>query len=131
MLLVLGAAVVFVAIVRGRAPYGPVIIGVLALMIACMIIFSTMTIRATASEIEWWLTLPVLRGHIPLKDVKSVAETILYPLPSFGIHTNGRDWTWIVSGRNLVVITLKNDKRIRLGTDDAPGLIRAINSKVA
>ena len=130
-LIISAAVLILILALQGRSPYHLGSIAALVIIVACMIVFSSMTVRVTDTEVEWWLTLPLLRGHVPLDNIKSAAAAVASPIHSLGIRTNGRDWTWILSGRNLVEIILKDDKRIRLGTDDAPRLLKAINSQIA
>jgi hypothetical protein len=52
-------------------------------------------------------------------------------ISGLGIKTNGRDWLWIVSGRTGVQCTLRNGKRITLGSSDALNLTELVKAAIA
>jgi hypothetical protein len=130
LLVALSGALVIEAVVARKAALQPGPLAVAALLITCMGVFSSMTIRVTTTEVEWWLALPALRRRLLLADIAAARERSVPLITGFGIKTNGRDWTWIVSGRKAVELTLRNGRRVWLGSSDAQALAELINAAI-
>ncbi len=72
-----------------------------------------------------------IRKRIPLAAVKSCTRVRNSPLFGWGIRYIGRGWLYNVSGLDAVELSLKNERRIRIGTDDPDGLCDAVRQRLA
>ena len=92
-------------------------------------LFATLTVEVTNVHLKFWFGIGLIHKRILLSDSASCnpAHTVL---PGYGIHGTRRGWLYNVSGFKLVEITLKNGKRIFLGTDEPEDLCRAITKAI-
>jgi hypothetical protein len=74
--------------------------------------------------------LPVFRRRIPYSQIVTAEPGRSSFLDGWGIHWGpGRGWIYNLWGFDCVVIRLAN-KTVRIGTDDADGLTKLLNSKI-
>ncbi len=99
-------------------------------LIALAFVFATMTITVTTSHVEWELTFGLLRGRLSIAQIDAVSTARVTLLSGLGIRTNGRDWLWIVSGRDVVVLQRRDGRTIRLGSDDVDGVVAAVQAAI-
>ncbi|HEY5339669.1 MAG TPA: hypothetical protein VIK27_01470 [Candidatus Aquilonibacter sp.] len=92
------------------------------------VIFSSMTIRVTPEAVEWWLGLPLMKRRVPIADIASVSAGQVGWLTGLGIRTDGRNVTWIVTGRSVVILTLANGRHTRLGSNEPERVVEAIRA---
>jgi hypothetical protein len=92
------------------------------------VIFSSMTIRVTSEAVEWWLGLPLMKRRIPIADIASVRAGQVGWLTGLGIRTDGRNVTWIVTGRSVVILTLANGRHTRLGSNEPERVVEVIRA---
>ncbi len=115
-------------VAAGRLGSGAFIVSscILALIV---IVFSSMTVRVAADTVEWNLAFGAFPQRIRVAEIASTRPVRLSWFAGLGIRTNNfRDWAWVISGRSAVVITMKNGRFVALGTDDATGLLAAIDA---
>jgi hypothetical protein len=90
--------------------------------------FSSMTVDVTDAELRWHFGAG--RDYrIARADIDG-AQVARHPWWSgYGIRYRGPNrWTYIVGGRDVVEVRLKQGGWRRLGTDDPRGLVTALNS---
>jgi hypothetical protein len=90
--------------------------------------FSSMTVDVTDKELRWHFG-PGRDYRIARADIAE-AQVARHPWWSgYGIRFRGLNrWTYIVSGRDVVEVRLRQGGWRRLGTDDPQGLLTALNS---
>jgi hypothetical protein len=88
--------------------------------------FSSMTIEVTDDELRWHFG-PGGNFRIARADIAST-ELVRHPWwGGYGIRMRGMSrWIYIISGRDLVEVHLRQDGWRRLGTDDPQGLLAAL-----
>ncbi len=94
------------------------------------ILFSSMTIEVTESEIRWFFGPGVFRKQIPLEEVGAYKKVRNPWWMGFGIHAFGTGWIYNVSGMLGVEIELKGGSFIRLGSDEPNYLVQAIEDAI-
>ncbi len=94
------------------------------------VIFSSMTIRVTPDGVEWWLGLPILKRRVRMSEIASVSAGKVGWLTGLGIRTDGRNVTWIVSGRSVVILTLVDGRKTRLGSNEPERVVEAIRQSM-
>lgn len=103
---------------------------VTALLIVVVALFSTLTVTVT----DHWLTchfgIGLISRRILLSDVRSVKAVRNKWFYGWGIRLTPHGWLWNVSGLDAVEITLTNDKKFRIGTDEPEQLSSAIRRQI-
>jgi hypothetical protein len=106
----------------GRPWFGIIVVVVVGLL------FSSLTTEVSPLRIRLWFGPGFPRRSIPLAEVAS-CELVRNPwYYGYGIRRLPSGWLYNVSGRDAVELTLKNGGRVRIGSDEAEALRRAIIS---
>jgi hypothetical protein len=92
-------------------------------------LFATLTIEVTDMHLKFWLGIGIFHKRIHISDITSCKPTHTF-IPAYGIHLTHRGWLYNVSGFTLIEITLKNGKRLLLGTDESEDLCKAITKRI-
>jgi hypothetical protein len=80
-------------------------------------LFRSLTVEITESELRWRFGPGLIRKSVSLAEIVS-AEPMRTGL-SWGIHWSPRTgWLYNVSGFDAVAVTLRNEKKFALGTDE-------------
>jgi hypothetical protein len=100
---------------------------ILFFVLVMMSLFSSMTVRVTATQLVWWMgSLRGLGKAIPIDQIESAEAIRTSVLEGWGIHLTWHGWLWNVSGFNAVEIKLKNGAHYSVGTPDPKALTAAI-----
>ncbi len=94
------------------------------------ILFFLLTVRADKTLIHLKFGIGLIQKTIPLSDISSCKIARSSPLCGWGIRCIGNGWLYNVSGLDAVELSLKNGRRIRIGTDDPQGLMEAIQGRI-
>ena len=99
----------------------PFIAGAIVIFVTAYF-FRSMTIEISDTELMWFFGSGFTRKRVPMSEVVSaeVVRTSLWN--GYGIHYTSRGWLYNVSGYGAVCVTLRNGKRICLGSDE-PGVV--------
>lgn len=103
---------------------------VVVLAVAVCIPMSTMTIRVTPDAVDWWLTGRFFRQRVLRSEILEIRARRRY-LPFYGIKIEGNATGWVMSGTNVVALTLRNGKEVWLGTSGPHGLLAALDPHCA
>jgi len=95
------------------------------------IVFSTMTIQVTATDVLWWFGFGWPGGRIPRTELTGEEVTNPGILNGIGLHLTLRGWLWNVSLGPAVALHHNGKLATILGTDDPDGLLRALGSPAA
>lgn len=107
--------------------FGRVICGiVVAVTGVAVVLFSSLTIRIDARQLNWYFGPGFPRKSVPLADIAVVEATRTRFLEGWGIHLTRRGWLYNVSGFDAVWVKLKNDRSFLLGTDEPERLLQAL-----
>lgn len=90
--------------------------------------FSSLTIEVGDGMLAWSFGPGILRKSVALSSIANVAATTTTFLEGWGIHFTGRGWLYNVSGRDAVLVTLRDGKQFLLGTDEPAALLQAIRA---
>jgi hypothetical protein len=116
------------AIVRGLTAMGvifavastiihPFIAGAIVIFVTAYF-FRSMTIEISDTELMWFFGSGFTRKRVPMSEVVSVEVVRTSLWNGYGIHYTSRGWLYNVSGYGAVCVTLRNGKRICLGSDE-------------
>lgn len=101
---------------------------VVLIVLASAVSFSSLTIGVDDRELLWHFGLGMLRKSIPLAEITRVESATTSTFDGLGIHYTMRGWLYNVAGRRAVLITLRDGRRLMLGTDEPERLVAALRS---
>jgi hypothetical protein len=118
-------------ITRSHPPVAVILLVAAAIFALCGLVFGSLTIRDEGKYLALRFgPLPLLRKTIRYADITDVEVGRTTILDGWGIHfMPGRGWTYNVWGFGCVKLTLGR-KVVRIGTDDAEGLVKVIREKI-
>jgi hypothetical protein len=122
-------AVIAIANIDFRAETRWIIVALFLMLIATAITFSSLTTEVNQEEFRAGFgpfAWPSKRA--PLAEIAGVLPARTSILTGWGIRITMRGWLYSVSGRNAVIVGLRNGKQFLIGTDDPTGLADAINN---
>ena len=123
-------AIILVAsggLIGHRAP--PVIVS--TILLVCLVLFYRLKISIEDDTLSASFGLGVIRKTIRLAEIASCEPIRIRWWYGWGIHLTPRGWLYNVSGFDAVAITLRDGKKLALGTDDPNGLATAIRNSIA
>jgi hypothetical protein len=106
----------------------PMAAGLLLMLVGTSLTFSSLTTDVDGSAFT--LRFGPLRWPdrcIELAEIAGALPTRTALLAGWGVRITMRGWLYSVSGRDAVIIGLRNGKQLLVGTDDPVGLADAIN----
>ena len=109
-------------------PVNFMLIAVLIILVVCTILFASLTIRVTESELRWHFGPGLIRKKVALADIQQTEITATKFIYGWGIHLTPQGWLYNVSGFKAVAFKLKNGKQFMLGTDEPEKLHTAIQN---
>jgi hypothetical protein len=126
-LILVGLLIVLFVVKPPLAAMAPMVAS-LPLLLVLAWWFSSMTVDVTDEELRWHFG-PGRDYRVARADIAG-AEVLRHPWWSgYGIRFRGPNrWIYIISGRDLVEVRLKQGGWRRLGTDDPQGLAAALNA---
>ena len=131
ILALLGSAILLSAVSIFTIGSHPILIAVLIVLLACAILFPSMTVEIGNGLLTWRFGLGIIHKIVRVTEVESAEAVRNHWLYGWGIHLTPHGWLYNVSGLSAVQVRLKSGKRFRLGTDEPEELVRAIASAKA
>ena len=108
-----------------------ILIGPLAFIAIAVAIFSTFTVTVTDSELTFAFGLGIMRRRVPLTDIVSADRSSVPSWYSVGVKVHPGHITYMVANGPVVAVTLTEGMALRIGTDDADGLLAALGKPAA
>ncbi|MEN3111655.1 hypothetical protein ACFONG_07690 [Uliginosibacterium paludis] len=93
-------------------------------------LFSSLTITVGRQALAWHFGPGLIRKEVPLSGIAAARIVRTRLLDGIGIHYTRNGWLYSVSGRDAVVVTMKDGKQFALGTNDPVGLWEAIEKRL-
>jgi hypothetical protein len=123
----LGGAIALTAWILKTTPGRPVIAEVvLAILVGCIILFPSLTVRVTTDTVRVWFGPGLIRRNFPVHGVHH-AHLVRNPwYYGWGIRLTPHGWMFNVSGLDAVELELAGGRRFRIGTDQPRELMAAI-----
>jgi len=125
IIIVLGLAALFAA-VAGVATLRPGLLLIVAVTLLTGLLFSSLTIEVTESELVWFFGPGFLKRRVARNDISSAEPARNKWWWGWGVHLTLRGWLYNVDGLDAVEITQKDGESFRLGTDEPQTLARAL-----
>ena len=125
IILTLGLAALFVGAI-GLTTLRPPPLLVLAVTILLGLLFSSLTIEVTESELVWFFGPGFLKRRIARSEIVSAAPARDKWWWGWGVHLTPLGWLYNVHGLAAVEIMQQDGKAFRLGTDEPQALASAL-----
>ena len=107
-----------------------VLLPFVGLMGAVAILFSSMTVQLEKDSLSWHFGPRFWRNTLRLADIEKASAITSKWYWGYGIKYFGPGrWLYNVSGSDVVELTLRDGGWVRLGTDDADGLLHALSAR--
>lgn len=116
--------------ISARTGWNTVNAFVVIVLFATAMLFYSMTVLVTGSDLVIRFGPGIVRKRIPLsriRDVKAVRNPWYY---GWGIHLTPHGWLYNVAGLAAVEVDLASGRRFRIGTDDPQGLMQALKQRI-
>jgi hypothetical protein len=132
-LLLIAPIVILVLVLTLQAPVNWRALLVISILVLTLLAgtgwyFSSKTVEVTEDELRWYFG-PGRYFRIARADIESVAPARHPSFAGYGIRWMGpKRWAYIVSGRDVVEVRLKNGGYCRLGTNDGDQLIAVLTA---
>jgi hypothetical protein len=126
-LIALAAGIVPIVLLMLVVSFNWVVLVVLIILAVSLWLFSTLTVEIRADTLQIRFGPGLIRKTFLLKDIaayRAVKNPWYY---GWGIHLTPHGWLYNVSGFWAVELQMKSGKRYRIGTDDAEGLVSALD----
>ncbi|MEJ2187697.1 MAG: hypothetical protein P8Z36_17550 [Gemmatimonadota bacterium] len=122
---------VFAAASRDASVLTPLAVVALLVLLVVGVLFSSLTIQVLHGHLMWSLGPGFFRHMLPLERIRDVQVRDNPWLQGLGIRKRDGVRGYAVAGGSAVEIELEDGERIRLGTDDPEGLVRALRESDA
>jgi len=121
------AAVPFLVVATGSKPAPLLVpIGVLVIVAATSVIFSTLIVEVTDVAVEFGFLFGAMRRHIPRSEIVRVERSHLGWWWGIGARYGWKTIAYVVWPGPAVLLVLANGRTVRIGTDDADALLAAL-----
>lgn len=129
-MVVRGALLVGAGVTAGLSTLIPtppaILVGAAVVLVGCAYVFSSLTVQVTDERLRWHFGAGFFRREIPLAAILSAEPTRTGWLDGWGIHRGRRGMLYNVSGFQALALTLRDGRRILLGTDEPERLQQAL-----
>lgn len=105
--------------------------GICVVLLLALLLFGTVTVEISDEKFSFRFGVGLIRKMIPLSQIEGCATTSYPWYYGWGIRYTPQGWLFNVSGRSAISLTLKNGKRLQVGTDDADELCKVVKNAIA
>ena len=124
-------AIILVAsggLIRASADRATAVVSIILLI--CIFLFYKLTITIDDETLCASFGPGIVRKKVRLAEIVRCDPIRIRWWYGWGIHLTPYGWLYNVSGFHAVVITLRDGKKVALGTDDPHGLVAAIRDSI-
>ena len=114
---IMAAAMVLIGIVLANAGLNWIAIGVLIVIAAALVLFSSLTVIINENDLEVRFGPGLFRQRFRLQDIESCQVVKNHWYYGWGIRLTPHGWLYNVSGFHAVEIKFRTGKKFRIGTD--------------
>jgi hypothetical protein len=125
IILSLGLAALFAGVIGLTTLRWPLLL-VVAVTILFGLLFSSLTIEVTESELVWFFGPGIFKKRVARSEIASAEPARNKWWWGWGVHLTPRGWLYNVHGLEAVEIVQKDGKSCRLGTDEPQALASAL-----
>jgi hypothetical protein len=100
------------------------------MLLVCLILFYRLNVTIDDEMLCASFGPGIIRKRVPLADIVSCEPIRIRWWYGWGIHVTPCGWLYNVSGFDAVAITLRDGRKLALGTDDPHGLTAGIRDAI-
>lgn len=126
ILIVVGAAVVVLALLLSLVDANPVGIAVLLVLLVCLGLFWGLTVEVTERDVLLKFGFGLVRKRFPLAAIRGARTVRNRWYFGWGIRLLPKGWLFNVSGLDAIEIQMADNSVHRIGTDEPSELLKAI-----
>ena len=109
----------------------PFLLIILAALAVSLLLFSILTVKVDGEEVSVRFGVGLIHKRFPLSEIESHSAVRNPWYYGWGLRRTPIGWLYNVSGLEAVEITLKDGRKVRIGTDDPAGLEAAIGAALS
>ena len=109
----------------------PFLLIILAALAVSLLLFSILTVKVDGEEVSVRFGVGLIRKRFPLSEIESHSAVRNPWYYGWGLRRTPIGWLYNVSGLEAVEITMKDGRKVRIGTDDPAGLDAAIGAALS
>ena len=103
----------------------------ISIALIVLVLFFALTIEVSDAHVSWYFGFGFWRRSIAIGDIVSVQAERYGWLHGYGIRRIADGWLYRVDGKEAVLLTLKDGKRVALGSHDTQALKAVIVQAMA
>jgi hypothetical protein len=115
---------------RTLATAGWMVVALYAVVAAAFVLFGWLVVDVDRERIDVRFGVGLIRRRIDVADVRRWEKIRTRVWWGWGLHWTPSGWLYNVSGREAVRLELGSQRPVMIGSDDADGLVRAIEAAV-
>ena len=119
-----------ILIVNGGLGHHAPPLAVSIMLLVCLILFYRLNVTIDDEMLCASFGPGIIRKRVPLADIISCEPIRIRWWYGWGIHVTPCGWLYNVSGFDAVAITLRDGRKLALGTDDPHGLTAGIRDAI-
>lgn len=100
-----------------------------AIAFACGIFLSTLTVKVSDDQIQWYFGPGFIKKQISISDIRKTSLMKTHWYYGYGVRLVSGGKLYTVSGSQAVKLELKNGEIFMLASDEAEALLKAIESQ--
>lgn len=108
----------------------PVLILVPSVLAAALLLTFRMRTYADETGVGFSMGIGLVKRYFRYDEIESATILKMGFLAGWGIHYAGGGWLYNVNSQMAVEVRLKDGRRCFIGTDDAPGLLAAVQPRL-
>jgi len=119
-----------ILVVNGGLGHPAPPLAVSIMLLVCLILFYRLNVTIDDEMLCASFGPSIIRKRVPLVDIVSCEPIRIRWWYGWGIHVTPCGWLYNVSGFDAVAITLRDGRKLALGTDDPHGLTAGIRDAI-
>jgi hypothetical protein len=119
-----------ILIVNGGLGHHAPPLAVSIMLLVCLILFYRLNVTIDDETLCASFGPGIIRKRVPLADIVRCEPIRIRWWYGWGIHVTPCGWLYNVSGFDAVAITLRDGRKLALGTDDPHGLTAGIRDAI-
>jgi hypothetical protein len=131
VLLVGGLSILLLALLLYFVEAHPVGVAVLIILVVCFVLFATLTVEVTETDVSLKFGPGLIRKRFPLSFIRSVSAVRNKWYYGWGIRMLPRGLLYNVSGLDAVELEMTDGSVHRIGTDEPNELLEAIRKALS
>jgi hypothetical protein len=123
---VFGITLLFVLFLMLATGFSFITVLLFIFFVACLVTFTTLTVQVDANQVTLYFGIGRPRKALPREVIQNLRVVQNSPLLGWGIHWFPSGWIYNVGGFEAVEIEMRDGRRLRIGSDEADDLAKAI-----